>query len=158
MGLGKQCKCQLRSGVRNDKCSSGKFAKIIGNSNTIMLGKWYYAVIPQKWNYAPENAGIMRSGQAVCDGDDAPRRHPWWVGDDEHLCITRGISPRLSAPAAALAPAACDARATLSPPPPCTPDARIATAPRTRHFCFWYLEVPSSAAVYCLRLSRAIHL
>ena len=36
---------------------------IIGNSNTIMLGKWYYAVIPQKWNYAPENAGIMRSGQ-----------------------------------------------------------------------------------------------
>ena len=28
-----------------------------------MLGKWYYAVIPQKWNYAPENAGIMRSGQ-----------------------------------------------------------------------------------------------
>ena len=41
---------------------------IIGNSNTIMLGKWYYAVIPQKWNYAPENAGIMRSGQ-VRDAD-----------------------------------------------------------------------------------------
>ena len=38
---------------------------IIGNSNTIMLGKWYYAVIPQKWNYAPENAGIVRSGQLI---------------------------------------------------------------------------------------------